>query len=162
MRSLLPQLESTPMLLAKRQVGNYVIGLGTLGYLYTTLSYVLEVLIEADKMADDLKLRDYTLVIGPEASYITTTPLPEVLPPLPQPREVPPVPREEVAINTFGCREAPRGMSANTRSTSPLLTASISPENLMSRISSWTPSALAILLAISTSIPTICPPSTYS
>jgi len=109
-RSLLPQLESTPMLLAKRQVGNYVIGLGTLGYLYTALSYVLEVLIEADRMADDLKLRDYTLVIGPEASYITTTQLPEVLPPLPQPREVPPVPREEVAINTFGCREAPRGM----------------------------------------------------
>ena len=109
-RSLLPQLESTPITLARRQVGNYVIGLGTLGYLYTALSSVLETLVEAGKMANDLRLRDYTVVIGPEESYITTTPLPEVIPPLPPPKEVPPLPKEDVALNTFKCPDLTPGM----------------------------------------------------
>jgi hypothetical protein len=109
-RTLLPQLESTPVLLARRQVGEYVIGLGTLGYLYTALSSVLETLVEADKMANDLHLKDYTVVIGPDESYITTTPLPEVIPYLPQPKEVPPLPREEVSLNTFRCPDLTPGM----------------------------------------------------
>jgi hypothetical protein len=109
-RSLLPQLESTPMTLARRQVGNYIIGLGTLGYLYTALSSVLETLVEAGKMANDLRLKDYTVVMGPEESYITTTPLPEVIPPLPPPREVPPLPKQSVELNTFGCPNLTLGM----------------------------------------------------
>jgi hypothetical protein len=91
-------------------VGNYFIGLGTLGYLYTALSSVLETLVEAGKMANDLKLRDYTVVIGPEESYITTTPLSEVIPPLPPPKEVPPLPKEDVALNTFKCPDLTPGM----------------------------------------------------
>ncbi|MEM1597597.1 MAG: hypothetical protein QXP31_00800 [Pyrobaculum sp.] len=109
-RSLIPQIESTPILLARRQVGNYVIGLGTLGYLYTALSAVLETLVETTKMANDLKLKEYTLVIGPEGGYITTAPLPEVVPPLPQPREIQPIPREEARLNTFGCESHTPGM----------------------------------------------------
>jgi hypothetical protein len=109
-RSLLPQLESTPITLARRQVGNYVIGLGTLGYLYAALSSVLETLVEAGKMANDLNLTDYTVVIGPEESYITTTPLPEVIPPLPPPKEVPPLPKEDVVLNTFNCPDLTPGM----------------------------------------------------
>ena len=109
-RSLLPQLESTPMTLARRQVGNYIIGLGTLGYLYTALSSALETLVEAGKMANDIRLKDYTVVIGPEESYITTTPLPEVIPPLPPPKEVPPHPGESIELNTFGCPTLTRGM----------------------------------------------------
>jgi hypothetical protein len=91
-------------------VGNYVIGLGTLGYLYAALSSVLETLVEAGKMANDLNLTDYTVVIGPEESYITTTPLPEVIPPLPPPKEVPPLPKEDVALNTFNCPDLTPGM----------------------------------------------------
>ena len=104
-RSLLPQLESTPITLARRQVGNYVIGLGTLGYLYAALSSVLETLVEAGKMANDLNLTDYTVVIGPEESYITTTPLPEAIPPQP-----PPLHKEDVALNTFNCPDLMPGM----------------------------------------------------
>lgn len=110
LRSLVPQIESTPILLARRQVGNYTIGLGTLGYIYIALSSVLETLVEADKMAEDLKLRDYTVVIGPDESYITPASLPEVIPTLPQPREIPPLPREETRLNTFGCHDLTPGM----------------------------------------------------
>ncbi len=110
MRSLLPQIESTPITLAKRQVENYVIGLGTLGYIYTALASVLEILVEARKMADDLGLREYTVVIGPEESYITTSKLPELIPPLPQPREISPIHRPEVRLNTFGCGDLTPGL----------------------------------------------------
>lgn len=110
LRSLIPQMDSTPILLARRQVGNYVVGLGTLGYLYVALSSVLETLVEAEKMADDLKLRDYTLVVGPEESYITQAQLPEVIPPLPQPRDIPPLPKEEAELNSFGCPSQTAGM----------------------------------------------------
>lgn len=109
-RSLLPQIEATPIMIAQRQVGNYVIGLGTLGYIYEALSSVLETLVEAQRMANDLGLRDYSLVIGPTESYITTTPIPEVVPPLPQPKPVPPLPREEVRLNTFNCPDLTRGL----------------------------------------------------
>ena len=109
-RSLIPQIEATPMLLARREVGNYVIGLGTLGYLYEALSSVLEVLVEAGKMAGDLGLKDYTLVIGPSDSYITTAQLPEIIPPLPQPKLLPPIPREDVQLNTFNCKDLTPGL----------------------------------------------------
>jgi hypothetical protein len=61
-------------------------------------------------MANDLSLTDYTVVIGPEESYITTTPLPEVIPPLPPPKEVPPLPKEDVVLNTFNCPDLTPGM----------------------------------------------------
>ncbi|AFA38907.1 hypothetical protein Pogu_0880 [Pyrobaculum oguniense TE7] len=109
-RSLLPQIETTPILLAQRQVGNYLIGLGTLGYIYEALSSVLETLVEAQRMAKDLGLRDYSVVIGPTESYLTTMPIPEVMPPLPQPKPVPPLPREEVRLNTFNCSDLTRGL----------------------------------------------------
>ncbi|MFN3804588.1 MAG: hypothetical protein ACK4SY_05995 [Pyrobaculum sp.] len=109
-RAVAPQLEATPLLLARRQVGSYTIGLGTLGYLYTALNSVLETIVEAGKMAKDLGISSYTLVIGPESSYITTTPLPEVIPPLPQAREAAPPPREIAQLNTFGCPDLTPGV----------------------------------------------------
>ncbi|MCU7787440.1 hypothetical protein ODS41_05840 [Pyrobaculum sp. 3827-6] len=109
-RNLLPQIEATPILLASREVGNYVIGLGTLGYIYEALSSVLEVLVEAGKMAGDLGLKEYSLVIGPSESYITTAQLPEVMPPLPPPKPITPLPREEVRLNSFNCRDLAPGM----------------------------------------------------
>lgn len=110
LRALISQLESTPILLARRQVGQYTIGLGTLGYLYVALSSLLETLVEASKMASDLKLSDYTLVVGPDGGYITTAQLPEVVPPLPQPRETPPLPQLQVELNNFGCSDQARGI----------------------------------------------------
>lgn len=109
-RNLLPQIEATPILLASREVGNYVIGLGTLGYIYEALSSVLEVLVEAGKMAGDLGLKEYSLVIGPSESYITNAQLPEVVPPLPPPKPLPPVLREDVQLNSFNCRDFTPGM----------------------------------------------------
>lgn len=109
-RSLLPQIESTPITLAKKQVDNYVIALGTLGYIYTALASVMETLVEARRMANDFNLRDYTVVIGPEESYITTTSLPELTPPLPQPREIPPLPSVDIQLNTFGCGDLKPGL----------------------------------------------------
>lgn len=109
-RSLLPQLEATPVALARRQVGNYVVGLGTLGFLYLALSSVLEVLVEADKMAKDLGLTGYTVVMGPSSSYITRADIPEVVPPLPTPSRTPPLPKEEARLNDFGCPALTPGM----------------------------------------------------
>lgn len=109
-RGLLPQLEASPVTLARRQVGNYLVGLGTLGYLYLALSSVLEVLVEADKMAKDLRLGSYTVVIGPDSSYITRADMPEVVPPLPSPSQPPPLSREEVRLNSFGCPSLTQGM----------------------------------------------------
>ncbi len=109
-RALLPHLEATPMLLAHRHVGDYLIGLGTLGYLYDALNTVLEIVVEGEKMAGDLGLRDYSLVVGPESSYITTTPLPEVVPPLPKLEEATPLSLRDVRLNSMGCPEVVPGM----------------------------------------------------
>jgi len=74
-RSLLPQLESTPMTLARRHVGNYVIRLCTLGYLYTALSSCSKRWSRRERWqtTSDSRLHSRD---GPEESYITTTPLP--------------------------------------------------------------------------------------
>jgi len=103
LRALLPNIESTPMILAKRQVEDYSIALGTLGYLYVAISELLETLVEIGTMAQNIGLDEYSAVIGPDRAYITSAQLPEVMPYLPSPKPVPPLPKRDVEINTFGC-----------------------------------------------------------
>ncbi|MCC6020514.1 MAG: hypothetical protein LM577_04010 [Thermoproteaceae archaeon] len=109
-RSLLPHIEAAPLALARSRAGEYSIALGTLGHLYLALSSVLETLVEARRMADDLGLGSYTIVIGPGESYITTASLPEVIPPLPEPPAPQPLPAESVELDRLGCPDLTPGM----------------------------------------------------
>lgn len=96
-------LDSTPIVLARRQVGQYVVQLGTLGHLYNAVNEILEIAVAARNMADNLGLKEYSLIIEPARAYITPEQLPEIVPLLPRSLPMEPMREPTVQINNFNC-----------------------------------------------------------
>ncbi|MEZ0248910.1 MAG: hypothetical protein ABWJ97_06525, partial [Thermoproteus sp.] len=98
-------LEATPIVFGRRQVGRYVVQLGTIGHLYGAVNELLELIVTASNMADNLGLRDYSIVVEPSRTYITPERLPEIFPPLPKAKPVEPLREPDVELNMMGCRD---------------------------------------------------------
>ncbi|MFB6489770.1 MAG: hypothetical protein TU35_000745 [Thermoproteus sp. AZ2] len=88
---------------ARRQVGQYIVQLGTLGHLYNAVNEILEIVVAASNMADNLGIKEYSLVIEPSRAYITPEQLPEVVPPLPRSSPLEPLREPTAQINNFNC-----------------------------------------------------------
>lgn len=97
--------EATPIAFARRQVGRYVVQLGSIGYLYNAINELMERIVAASNMADRLSLKEYSIVVEPARTYITPERLPEVIPPLPRNKPVGPLAEPKVELNMWGCRD---------------------------------------------------------
>lgn len=98
-------LDSTPIIFAKRQIGRYIVQLGSLGHLYNAVNELLEVVVAAGNMAEKLGIGEYSVVAEPSRAYITPELLPEIMPPLPKARPVEPAREPEININYFNCSD---------------------------------------------------------
>lgn len=106
LRELQKVIEATPTLLGRqRQVGQYLIQLGSMGHLYAAFNEIMEIVVAATDMAQKLDLKDYSIVIEPNRAYITPERLPELFPPLPKIKPSESVKEPEVEINKLGCKE---------------------------------------------------------
>ncbi|AEA12150.1 hypothetical protein TUZN_0658 [Thermoproteus uzoniensis 768-20] len=109
LRDVQSSIEATPIVFARRQVGRYLIQLGSLGHLYGAVGELMERIVTASNMADKLGLKDYSIVVEPSGTYITPEDLPEVIPPFPKAKPAEPLKMPEVELNMLGCRDITPG-----------------------------------------------------
>ncbi len=102
-------VEATPIVLGRRQVGKYIIRLGSIGFLYNAVSELMERIVAASNMANRLSLKEYSVVVEPERTYITPERLPEIIPPLPRSKPVEPLAEPQAELNMWGCRDITPG-----------------------------------------------------
>ncbi len=107
----MPLMEGAAMVLGQRRIGNRIVVLGTIGHLHSAFSEVLELLIEAKRLARDLALQNYSVAITPlGTAVVTTEELPEVVPILPPHVDVERIGMPYTALNTFGCGAPESGL----------------------------------------------------
>ncbi len=107
----MPLMEGAAMVLGQRRMGNYIVALGTIGHLHVAFSGVLELLIEAKRLARDLALQNYSVIITHLGNAVVTPEeLPEVVPILPPHVEVEHIGMPYTTVSLFGCNAPERGL----------------------------------------------------
>lgn len=109
LRDVQKAVEATPIVFGRRQVGRYVIRLGSIGFLYNAVNELMERIVAASNMADKLSLKEYSVVVEPERTYITPERLPEIIPPLPRSKPVESLAEPQIELDMWGCRDITPG-----------------------------------------------------
>jgi hypothetical protein len=109
LREVQYSIEATPVVFGRRQVGQYVVQLGSLGHLYGAVGELMERIVAASNMADKLGLTSYSIIVDPSGTHITPEDLPEVIPPLPRAKPAEPLKAPEVELDMWGCRDITPG-----------------------------------------------------